>query len=321
MKYLSQATDLSAKKALVRADLDISMDKEGKILETFRLDVLIPTLKFLLGKGIMPVIAGHIGRPAGKEDSFLSTERLKPYFDAVLGSGNYELLENLRFNPGENEKDPKFAQELATKADIYVNESFATCHRDTASISLLPKLLPSFVGLHLEEELKVLERVFDPDNKPSVIMVGGAKKSKKETIYALAKYFDYVLVGGALKKGLEDPEATNVFYPIDHIENGLDVGPRTIAAYAKILSKASLIVWVGPMGAYDQGYFEGSKSLAQSIISLSAFSIVGGGDTITCLDQLGLLDSFDFVSTGGGASLDFLSKGKLPGLEALNYYV
>jgi len=321
MQYLSQTLNLSAKTAFVRADLDVSMDKDGKILETFRLDTLVPTLKFLSYKGVTPIIAGHIGRPDGKEDPLLSTERLRPFFDSVLGSENYVLLENLRFDRGEDEKDAEFARELAVKADIYVNESFATCHRDTASMSLLPKLLPSFVGLHLEKELKTLEKVFDPENKPSVVVVGGLKKSKKEAVYALAKEFDYVLVGGALKEAEEDSEAPNVFYPIDHVESGLDVGPRTIFAYAKILSKASLIVWAGPMGAYDQGYFEGSKSLAQSIIASSAYSIVGGGDTITCLSQLGLLDSFDFVSTGGGALLDFLSKKKLPGLEALNYYV
>ena len=199
MKYLSQALDLSAKTAFVRADLDVSMDKEGKIFETFRLDASVPTLKFLLAKGIVPIIAGHIGRPEGKENPLLSTERLKPFFDSALGSGNYKLLENLRFNSGEDEKNTEFAQSLATKSDIYINESFATCHRDTASIGLLPKLLPSFAGLHLEEELKTLEKVFDPKNKPSVAVVGGIKKSKKEAVYALAKEFDYVLVGGALK--------------------------------------------------------------------------------------------------------------------------
>jgi len=321
MKYLSQAIDLSAKTALVRADLDISMDKEGKILETFRLDVLIPTLKFLLDRGVVPILAGHIGRPEGKKDPLLSTVRLKPYFDAVLGSGNYKLLENLRFDPRENEKDPEFAQELAEKADIYINESFGTCHRDTASISLLPKLLPSFAGLHLEKELKTLEKVSDSTNRPSVAIVGGVKKSKKEAVYALSKFFDYVLVGGALKKSPEDPDIPTVFYPLDYSDENLDIGPRALSNYANMISNANLVVWAGPMGAYDQGYFEGSRSLAQAILDSSAYSIIGGGDTITCLNQLGLLDSFDFVSTGGGALLDLLSKKKLPGLESLNYYV
>lgn len=325
MQFLSTSEkikDGSFKRAFVRADLDVPLDEAGKILETFRLDVLLPTLNFLIKCNIQPVIGGHMGRPKGVYSRVLSTERLKPFFDAHLGEGNYVLLENLRFNPGENAKDLTFGKELASEVDFYVNESFATCHRDTTSIVTLPQFLPSFVGLRLEKELENLEKVMDPSTvkKPSVALVGGVKKSKKEAIYALSEYFDYVLVGGALKQESEDPETYKVFYPLDYSNNGLDIGPRTENSYSNIISEASTVVWAGPMGAYDQGYSRGSEVIAKAVLSSSAYSIVGGGDTITCLNQLGLLDSFDFISTGGGAMLDFLSNKKLPGLEALNYY-
>jgi phosphoglycerate kinase len=320
VQFLSATTEFPGKKALVRADLDVPMDEEGNIVETFRLDALVPTLEFLKKHDIEPVIAGHIGRPEGQESRILSTQRLAPYFDNLLGPNSYTLLENLRFNPGENSKDTSFAAELASKADFYVNESFATCHRDTASINLVPTMIPSFAGLRLEKELENLEKIFEGSPEPKVALVGGVKESKQQAIEALAEYFDYVLVGGALKKPERLEQKANIFYPLDYTEDGLDLGPRTLTHYSKILADASTVVWAGPVGAYDQGYYEGSRTLAEAILESADYSLVGGGDTVTCLNQLDLLNSFDFVSTGGGAMLDFLSKEELPGLEALGYY-
>ncbi len=317
MKFLSSSKKLPGSSAFVRADLDIPLDESGNVIETFRLDALVPTLEFLRDKGIKPVIAGHMGRPEGTYSFELSTERLTPYFDDVLGVGNYVLLENLRFNPGESRKDDSFAAELASEADFYVNESFATCHRDVTSISLLPTLLPSFAGLRLEEELKNLNKVLENPSRPLLGIVGGVKESKKRAIHALANHFDYILVVGALKRNEDDPEKRDVFYPLDYTEDGLDIGPRTIENYVSLISKSSMVIWAGPAGAYDQGHFTGSKKIAEAILRSSAYSIVGGGDTVTCLNQLELLDNFDFVSTGGGALLEFLSGDELPGLEAL----
>ena len=320
MQFLSATTEFPGKKALVRTDLDVPLDEKGNIIETFRLDALVPTLEYLAENNIKPVIAGHIGRPEGQESRVLSTQRLTPFFDSVLGPNTYTLLENLRFKPGENSKDTSFAAELASKADFYVNESFATCHRDVASISLIPEMISAYAGLRLEKEIQNLSRVLKRASSPMVALVGGVKESKQLAIEALAEYFDYVLVGGALKKPERLEQKANIFYPLDYTEDGLDLGPRTLTHYAKILADASTVVWAGPVGAYDQGYYEGSRRLAEAILNSAEYSLVGGGDTVTCLNQLELLDSFDFVSTGGGAMLDFLSKEKLPVLEALEYY-
>lgn len=320
MQFLSNSKIPAGSKVFVRADLDVPLDKQGHIIETYRLDKLLPTLHHLLEQEVTPVIAGHIGRPKDATEPLLSTDRLKPYFDSNLGEGAYILLENLRFNSGENAKSEKFAQELAGQAEYYVNESFATCHRDSASLTLLPGILPAYAGLQLEKELENLEPVLNTPREPLVALVAGIKKSKKEAIYDLAEYFDFVLVGGGLKKGDEDPDLRNVIFPLDYNENGMDIGPRTVSGYKNIISDAQTIVWAGPMGAYDKGYTNGSARIAEAVVASGAYSIVGGGDTITCLNQLEFLDHFDFVSTGGGAMLDFLTKKKLPGLEALGYY-
>ncbi|MBD3365834.1 phosphoglycerate kinase [candidate division WWE3 bacterium] len=337
MKYLSQAfkntsatpktpntsseTLAPGSKAFVRADLDIPLSDNGEILEDYRLEVLLPTLKLLIENEIHPVIAGHMGRPK-KTTPKLSTKNLEPFFNQHLGSKNYTLLENLRFDSREKGKDLAFAKELAKKADFYVNESFGNSHRADTSMALVPKILPGFAGLRLEKEITEMEKLLkiDTSARPLFALVGGVKNSKKEAIYALAKHFDYVLVGGALKKDSSDPANSKVLYPQDYSHNGLDIGPLTIKHYSEVIKKAATIIWAGPMGAYDQGYAEGSQKIAEAVLASPARSVVGGGDTVSCLDKLGLLDSFDFVSTGGGAMLDFLSGKKLPALAALGYY-
>jgi len=342
------------RKALVRADLDVPFAPSGEILEPYRLEALLPTLYFLEEENIHPIICGHIGRPKGKEDPKLSTSRLKPFFDAKLSPQKYTLLENLRFDlreeiqsfshtktsfepnfpdkPGEPQKSDtpdnsdglnkakEFAQELASSAQIYINDSFATCHREATSITLLPTLLPAYAGIRLQTEVETLSKILNSGETPKIAIVGGVKESKKQAIYALAKRFDNVLVVGKLQKTSEDPDLSNVLYPIDYSGEGFDIGPKTAEIYSKLLYEAKTIVWAGPAGAYDKGYFEGSRQLAKAIIFSKGYSVVGGGDTISCLNQLQMLDKFDFVSTGGGAMLDFLSDKKLPGLEALSYY-
>jgi phosphoglycerate kinase len=320
VQFLSRTKISDVIKALIRADLDVPLSSDGAPAELYRLEALIPTLSYLIEKDIFPIIAGHVGRPGGTPDPKLSTKHLTSFFDKALGKGSYALLENLRFNPGEKSKDSGFAQELASRADIFINDSFATAHRDAASTTLLPKLLPSYVGLRLEQEIEVLNKVIKSDEAPKIAVVGGVKESKKEAIYALADVFDLVLVVGKFSKKSSDPEKENVVYPLDYSAKGLDIGPETSEVYAKHLFGAKLVVWAGPAGAYNKGYFEGSRQIAKAIEASKAYSVVGGGDTITCLNQLGFLDEFDFVSTGGGALLDFLSGKTLPALEALDYY-
>lgn len=325
MKTLAEAKLTGVKRALVRADLDVPFSPQGEILETYRLEALLPTLQFLLKNNVFPIICGHIGRPKGKVDPSLSTLRLIPFFESKVGKENFSLLENLRFDPREEDflDSPgasQLAEDLASKANIYVNDAFATCHREDVSIALLPRKLPSYAGIRLQQEVETLSAVLESPQSPKIAIVGGAKSSKKEAIYSLASKFQKVLVVGKLQKTSEDPDVPNVFYPVDYLNDGFDIGLKTIEVYSPLISSAKIVVWAGPAGAYDQGYFEGSSWIARAIISSRAFSVVGGGDTISCLNQLSLLQEFNFVSTGGGAMLDFLSGKKLPGLAALSYY-
>ncbi len=321
MQFISKAKLSNFKRAFVRADLDVPISPEGEVLETFRLDKLKPTVELLQENNVHPVLAGHIGRPKnGEQSSELSTSNLKPLFDEWFGAEHYSLLENLRFNSKEKERSEDFAEELASQADIYINESFATSHRDSTSMTLVPSLLPAYAGLQLEKELKNLSKVSDSKESPKIAVVGGVKESKKEAIYLLAEKFDRVLVVGKLQKEEEDPEKDNVVYPLDYSGDGFDIGPKTSEKYSKEIFDAKIVIWAGPAGAYDKGFFEGSRKIAKAVLSSQAFSVVGGGDTIACLNQLNLLDDFDFVSTGGGAMLDFLSGKNLPALESLGYY-
>ncbi len=324
LKTAKPADIKNVEKALVRADLDVPFSPSGEILETYRLEALLPTLHFLAEKNIHAVICGHIGRPKGKPDPKLSTSQLKSFFDANLDPKKYTLLENLRFDPREeipsSKSSKEFAQELASHAQIYINESFATCHREATSITLLPTLLPSYAGFRLQTEVETLSKSLTASENPKIAIVGGVKESKKQAVYALAEKFDQVLVVGKLQKSSEDPDLPNVLYPTDYSGEGFDIGPQTSENYSKILYSAKTVIWAGPAGAYDKGYFEGSRQLAKAVISSKAYSVVGGGDTISCLNQLQMLEDFDFVSTGGGAMLDFLSGKRLPGLEVLSYY-
>ena len=271
------------------------------------------------------------------------------------------MLENLRRHRGEVLNDPEFARELATLADVFVEDSFDVCHRKHASVVGVPEFLPSYAGLLVEEEVQELTKALKP-KKPALAIIGGAKFSTKEPVLvSLLKNYAHVLVGGALANDFIRAEGHSVgtslvsdtdtkgirkllqveelLVPrdvivapltatrehgravwVDHIPEGeaiLDVGPDTITALIPFIMKAKTILWNGPLGRYENGFTEATKSLAKLIVASKAHSILGGGDTVTALDELGLTNKFSFVSTGGGAMLDFLAYGTLPGLEAL----
>ncbi len=310
-------------RVLVRLDLDVSISSDGVVSEPYRLEASLLTLSFLLANLAHPIIIGHIGRPKDPSNlpKTLSTTNLRPFFDSRLGVGKYTLLENLRADPGELASSQDFAQSLvaSTSAELYVNDAFGTSHRHVASITKLPQLLPSYAGLHLLEEIQTLQKVLNTVGR-KIIVVGGAKASKKTAIKDLSTIFDVVLVVGKLRPGAGERFPKNVYFPVDYSDHGLDIGSDTVNVYSKMLSGARTIVWAGPAGAYNKGFIRGSKALALAILATSAYSVIGGGDTITCLASLGLLSEFDFVSTGGGAMLDFLAGKHLPGLEALGFY-
>lgn len=318
MKTLDQATLVEGSKVLVRCDLDVPVDNSGKVSETFRLDSCIPTLNYLIDHKVFPVIMGHMGRPEGKYVEELSTKHLVPYFEDVLGKDSFELLENLRFDAREETGDPDFAKELSDKADMYVNESFATCHRDAASIVSITNFLPSYVGLRLNQEIDVLSKAMLEPQRPFVAIVGGAKiESKKPVISKFLQVCDYVLVGGKIGLEWEDSIPENLILPLDYAGDTKDIGQNTILRFKEVLASAGSVIWSGPLGYCEGGFDSGTKEIAESISNAHAHSIVGGGDTVAILSNLGYLDQFDFVSTGGSAMLQFLIEGTLPGIEAL----
>ncbi len=307
-------------KVFVRVDLDVPLDTAGNPLETFRLDMALPTLQYIIKAKAVPVIAGHIGRPGGKIVESLSTKYLNPYFDQALGKGSYELLENLRFSEGEEANSADFAKELAAHASIYVNESFATSHRAHASIVGVPALLPAYAGLRLSEEVEQLSGILSDPKRPFTAIIGGAKlESKLPIISKFLEVADYVLVGGKLASQWQSAVPEHLVLATDYVAEGKDIGSQTVAQFEAVIAQSQSIVWAGPLGLYEEGYLEGTHQIAQAIIDHSVYCVVGGGNTIEALQQIHLLDKFTFVSTGGGAMLEFLINGNLPGLEVLGY--
>lgn len=363
MRTLREAGDLKDKKVLLRVDFDIPVSDKGQIEEAFRIKKQKETLDYLVDHGAKVVMIAHISDESvgqsfsalmpqfhillGYEINFLKTvPEIGPYLENYAGPA---LLDNVRQNDGEKKNDPEFAKQLAAGFDIYVNNDFAVCHRDHASVSAVAKLLPSYAGFIIEEEVAHLSGVINSPNEGKVIVIGGAKaESKVPVIDNFIDKADKILVGGVVandmlkEKGMDigasiadenskellaglDLNSPVLVLPNDFVisENKiLDIGPETEKEYSEILSGASIIIWNGPMGMFEKPDFaHGTKVVAEAMVASKAKKIIGGGDTITAVDGLGLLGKFDFVSTGGGAMLAFLAGEKLPGLEALGYYV
>lgn len=273
-----------------------------------------------------------------------------------LKNGEVLLLENLRNDKGEKECDKKFAKKLANIADVYVNEAFSVSHRKDASIVLLPKLLPAYAGLQLEAEIRNLSMVFQRNKKPFLFILGGAKFSTKmPLIKKYKKKADYLFIGGALAndflkaKGYEvgksltddtkeikillkdkkiilpeDVVVSNneklINKKIDEVEKGdqiLDVGISSINKLENLVQKSKLILWNGPLGKYEAGGGGATREILKSMAKAKAISIIGGGDTVSLISEMKMENKFTFVSTGGGATLDFLANGTLPGIKAL----
>lgn len=337
IKTLKEAGPLGGKKVLLRADLDVPLKQEAgsnkqEVGEDYRLKALLPTLKYLLDSQASVLIIGHLGRPDGKPDPKLSLRPVAGKLSELLGQRiefvpsyelrtlNYKLamLENLRFWPGEEANDPNFTKELARLGDLYVNDAFADSHRAHASIVGVPKLLPSYAGFRLKEEVSELGSVLQNPKRPLVFILGGAKtETKKPLVGAFAKIADKVLLGGLLMFEKELEGMPKVIFPVDSV-NSSDIGPATIKLFTGIIKEAGTVVWNGPLGIWEDNRYEiGTRAIAKELALLSSQTIVGGGDTIAALDAFGLMDAMGYVSLGGGAMLEFLAGKKLPGLEAL----
>lgn len=312
--------DVSGKRVIVRADLDIDLG------ENYRLEAIIPTLEYLSSKASKIIIIGHLGRPNGKVVDELKIDPVAKELKKLCPNIELEVLENLRFDPGEESNDLEFAKKLAAKADVYINEAFATSHRDSASITTLPKILPHAAGLRFIEEVKNLSSVFENPQRPLLFVVGGSKDDKKEYISNLESLADKILVGGRLPEyygdlaleSVREVKADSKVIIANLNQDKEDITLNSIDRFEKEIEKAKTIVLAGPLGRYeDEGHRQGTERIFNKIASSNAFKIVGGGDSLSVLSIYSLRDKFDWVSVGGGAMLEFLSKRTLPGIEAI----
>ncbi len=347
-----RTADVENKKVLLRLDLDVGLNKNGQIEEDLRLLAGLDSLKLLLQKKAQVYLIGHLGRPEGREQSLTLKPVVKWYenqfkvnppagelkfkagmFDGWRLSDSLFILENLRFFEGEEKNDFQFAESLAGLAQVYVNDAFGVCHRNHASIVGIPKILPHYAGLRLQKETEVLGSVLKNPKRPLVVIIGGGKiETKLGLVEKMHHFADYVLVGGkvACQKGELIKMQHEQLSPrqngkksillVGDITGGKeDITTVSVENFLEVVNSAATVVWNGPMGIINQGEEteEGTKALAQGIIQSHAYTIIGGGDTISFLKRMGVLDRFSFVSTGGGAMLAFLSGEKLPGIEAL----
>ena len=321
----------------MRADLDVPVKeftvKSSQYSGATRLTNLKYTIDYLYKQGASKIIiAGHIDRPE-KPDPELSTKQLRFILEQILlrsvyfaqnlekqVEGYLVLLENLRFFQGEEANDTAFAVKLLSLADIYVNEAFGNCHRNHASMVALPRLLPHAAGLHLAKEVDELSKILKGPQKPFVAIVGGAKiETKLPLVEHLAKIADFVLVGGELPVETKDKQMT---FPQNVLVASLtadvkDISDESIYQFKEKIANARTVVWNGPLGLFEEGYNEGSREIAGSVIDSGAYSVVGGGETVEFLAKNNFLSKFSFVSSGGGAMLEFLSGKTLPALKAL----
>ena len=315
--------DVKNKRVLVRADFNVPLSEQGEILDDFRIRETLPTIKYLLKREAKVILMSHLGDPGGKFVKELQLNPVAERLTELLGQ-NVELLENLRFNPGEESNDENFAKELAQKGDIYINDAFGACHREHASIVGVPKFLPSGAGFLLEREVASLTKLKTNPEKPLVAIIGGAKvETKVRVINKISEKAKFVLISGLIGKGVVGQKITlkypdKIVFPVDETGGGKDIGPETIRLFKEKIAQAKTIFWNGPLGKIEEEEFtKGTAEIAQAIAQSKAFSVVGGGETVEFITKLGLVEKFSHVSSGGGAMLTFLSGDKLPGLEAL----
>lgn len=236
--------------------------------------------------------------------------------------GEVLLLENVRFYCNDEKNDPEFSQKLAKNFDVFVNDAFSVCHRNQASVTGAAKILPSYAGFWVAKEIENLEKVKKNPLAPAVAIIGGAKiETKLPLINELEKKYDYILVGGKIANEAIDQElkfSEKVILPIDFAENRFDIGPETIEKFCEIIKIAKTIVWNGPLGKFEEKPFDfGTNAILDAVLGSDAFTLIGGGETVELLEKKKLLDKVSFVSTGGGAMLEYLSGNPMPGIEVL----
>lgn len=304
MKSIEEARDLIGKKVLLRVDWNVPVSG-GVIKDDFRIKASAPTLNYLINSGAHVIIATHFDGDVAP---------LKPFVP-----NGVDLLPNLRDNSGEEENSLQFAQEIASKADIFVNDAFSVSHRSHASIIGIPKILPSYAGFRFIQEYENLSKAFSPTH-PFLLLLGGAKiETKLPLVEKFLSLADDIFIGGAMAKRAKEINLGSnpkIFFPSGDL-SALDANEDTLNMIKLKISSASFIIWNGPLGKYEDGYVKYTHELARAIADSSAYTIVGGGDTLATIKDLDLFNKYSFVSTAGGAMLDFLANGTLPGIEVL----
>ena len=333
--------DVAGKRVLVRADLNVPLE-DGRVADDTRIRASLPTLEYLLGAGVSEIaVCSHLGRPKGPDRAFAMTpvaERLRE----LLPDPRVRVLDNTRFDPGETKNDPASAERLAAGMEVYVDDAFGSAHRAHASTEGVAHLLPAYAGLLLERELEMLGRLMGEVERPFVLVAGGAKVADKLGVLVnLGARADEVLIGGKMAEELRaEPLPYEAVLPTDVVAAaafeadaetrvtafdglpegwlGLDIGPATRERFASSIRSARTIFWNGPMGVFEWPRFaEGTKAVAEAVAGADAFTVVGGGDSVRAVQELGLADRISWISTGGGASLELLEGKELPGVAAI----
>ena len=382
--------DVKGKKVFVRVDFNVPLDERNKIIDDTRIKAAVPTINYLINNGAKIILCSHLGRPKGVVTPNLSlapvAKRLQEIIkhpvvlanDAIgesakkltadMKEGDIVLLENIRFYKEEEENDDDFAKELASLADVFINDAFGTAHRAHASNAGIARHLPSVAGFLMSEEIVSLSKAVEGAGHPFVVILGGAKISDKIGVIAkLLKKANVFLIGGAMantfivakggsvgmsryekekidvaKNILDEAEKLNVkvVLPIDSVVTeefapnakskivssynmpdgfqSMDIGPKTVKLFKKEIKKAKTIIWNGPVGVYEFKKFQkGTKKIAKAVAKSDGVSVVGGGDSVAAITELGYADKVTHLSTGGGATLKFLEGAVLPGVDML----
>ncbi len=376
LPLLEDLPDVAGQKVLVRVDYNVPLEHDGghcSVADDFRIRTTLPTLHWLQERGAAVTACSHLGRPDGTPEEQWSMSPVRERLAEICPG--VELLDNLRFDPGEKANSSAFVDQLVDGFDAYVNEAFGVAHRVHASVVGPPSRLPSAAGRLLAREVEVLGGLLHAPRAPFVVVLGGSKVADKlGVLRALTKKADVVAVGGAMAftflaalghdvgasivdqdrieecRKLLHSRRTEILLPTDVVAlepggmalgasptgignladtkvlgsdipdgwQGFDIGPETAAAFAEAIARAGTVFWNGPVGAFeDERFAEGTHRVARAIADCAGCTIVGGGDSVSAIDHLGLAEKIDFVSTGGGASLSLLENGDLPALAAL----
>ena len=383
--------NVTGKKVLIRCDFNVPLDENGNITDTTRIDEAIPTIKYAIERGAEVILCSHLGKPKGEVNKKYSLKPVQEYLSKKFGvdvklandivgesakkltgemkRGEIVLLENTRFDPREEKNDREFSKELASLADIYVNDAFGTAHRAHSSTAGVAEFLPAVSGFLMEKELKYLGDALENPERPFVVILGGAKVSDKiQVIENLMDKADKIIIGGGMantflrakgyntgtslveedrvelaKKLMEmaKEKGTQLVLPTDVVvakefsndseskivkaeaieaeTMALDVGPETLKEYEEVLKDSKTIVWNGPLGVFEfEKFAKGTNKIAEILGNLhDVTTIIGGGDSVAAVKKAGYAKKMTHISTGGGASLEFLEGKELPGVACL----